>query len=104
MLHQGEEKRQVSSGDALLVKGENEIAAARMDQEIRVLHPLRDALVSEQLADVVVGEKRRKLFGPDIGVDGHQALRGRSAAPHRNGATKPPAALAMAREDARKRD
>ena len=71
MLHQGEEERQVLGGDAPLVEREDEIAAAGVDQEVRVLDPFGDPLVGEQLADVVAGEKGREVLRRHIGVDGH---------------------------------
>ena len=71
MLHQAEEERQVLGGDAPLVEREDEIAAAGVDQEVRVLDPLGDALVGEQLADVVAGEKGREVFRRDVRIDGH---------------------------------
>ena len=58
-------------GHAPLVEREDEIAAAGVDQEVRVLDAFGDALVGEQFADVVAGEKGRELFRRDVGVDGH---------------------------------
>ena len=80
VLHQAEEERQVLSRHALLVERENEIAAAGMDEKIRVLDPFRDALVGEQLTDVVIGEKGRKLLRHHVGIDRHVPSLGVSAA------------------------
>src|SRR5262249_20233183 len=71
MLHQAEKERQVLGGDPALVEREDEIAPAGMDQEVGVLDPLRDALVGEQLAHVVPGDKGRAALRRDVGVDGH---------------------------------
>src|SRR5690349_17020618 len=51
MLHQAEEEWQVFGGNPLFIECENEAAVAGMDQEVRVLDPLRDALVGQQRAD-----------------------------------------------------
>ena len=77
MLHQRQKKRQIAFGDAPLVKREDEIAAAGVDEKIRVLDPFGDALVGQQLADVVAGEEGRKIFRRDIGIDRHEALQQR---------------------------
>ena len=71
VLHQPEKERQILGRDALLVEREDEIAAAGMDEKIRILDALRDALVGEQFPDVVTGEKGPKVFRHHIGVDGH---------------------------------
>ena len=71
MLHQGEEEREILSRDALFVERQNEIAALRMDEKIRVLHPLGNTFVRQQLADVVPGKKSRKIVRRNVGVDGH---------------------------------
>src|SRR5260370_14217006 len=71
MLHQSEKKRQVLRRHVTFVEGEDEIAAAGVDEEVRVLHTFRDALIGEQLPDVVIGEKRPKLLRHHIGVNGH---------------------------------
>ena len=71
MLHQREKERQILSRHPFLVEREDEIAAAGVDEKIRVLNPLGDAFVREQFADVVTGKEGGKLLGHDIGVDGH---------------------------------
>ncbi len=63
MLHQPEEERQVALGDALFVQREDEIAGVGVHEEIGILHALGDALVGEQLADVVAGEKFGEIVG-----------------------------------------
>src|SRR5262245_9846449 len=70
VLHQGEKKRQILSRYAPLVEGENEIAATGVDEEIRILDTFRDALIGEQLSDVVTGEK-----GPEEHTSELQSLR-----------------------------
>src|SRR5690606_33402944 len=40
-------------------------------QEVRVFRALRDALVGQELADVVVAQECAKLLLGDVGVDGH---------------------------------
>ena len=57
VLHQTEEKRQVRRRYPLLVERQDEIAAARMQQKIRILDPFRDALIGQKIADIVAGEK-----------------------------------------------
>ena len=71
VLHQAEKERQVLGRDALLVEGEDEIAAAGVDEEIRVLDPFRDALVGEQFPDVVIGEEGPEVFRRYVGIDRH---------------------------------
>ena len=74
MLHQPQEERQVALGDAPLIERENEIAAAGVNQKIRVLDTLGDALIGEELADVVAGEEGAEVFRRDIGIDSHENL------------------------------
>ena len=62
VLHQAEKERQVVGGDALLVERQDEIAAAGVDQEVGVLDALGDALVGQQLAEIVAGEEAREVF------------------------------------------
>ena len=71
MLHQRKKERQVALGHAPLVQRQNEIAAAGVDQKVRVLDALGDSLVREELADVVAGEEEGEVFRRDIGVDSH---------------------------------
>src|ERR1700737_1154983 len=80
MRHQAEEERQVALGDAPLIQRQDEIAGRRVQQEVGILDALGDALVGQQLADVVITQKFRKLVGGDVGVDGHDvyAASGRS--------------------------
>jgi hypothetical protein len=47
MLHQRQEKRDVTSGDALFVERENVIAGAGVNQEIGILDAFRNALVGQ---------------------------------------------------------
>ena len=74
MLHQRQKERQVALGDAPLVERENEIAAAGVDQKIRVLDAFGDALIGKKLTDVVAGKERREVFRRDVGIDGHESL------------------------------
>ena len=74
MLHQRQKKRQVALGDAPLVERQDEIAAAGVDEKIRILDAFGDALVGQQLADVVTGEERPEVFRRDIGIDRHENL------------------------------
>ena len=71
MLHQRQKERQILGRDTFLVKRENEIAAAGMNEKIRILDALGNALIGEQLPDVVTGEKGSKVFRHHVGVDGH---------------------------------
>jgi len=74
MLHQRQKERQVALGNPPLVERQDEVAAAGMDEKIRVLDAFRDALVGKQLADVVIGEEGREVFRRDIGIDSHEGL------------------------------
>ena len=85
MLHQPEEERQVAFGDALFVERENEIAGAGVHQKIGILDALGDALVGEQFADVVAGEKAGEIFRRDVGIDRHEASLRRLVLPQRAG-------------------
>ena len=74
MLHQPEKERQITLGDATLIQGKDKIAAAGVNQEIRVLDALGYALVCQKLADVVPGEEVAEVFRPDVGIDSHGNL------------------------------
>jgi hypothetical protein len=71
VLHETEEERQVVAVHPLLIKRQDELAAGRVDEEIGVLHPLGDAAIGLQRADVVVGEEGAEFGLVDVGVDGH---------------------------------
>ena len=74
MLHQAEEERQVLGRHPLLVEGQDVVPGRGVDQEVRVLDPLRDALVGQQLAELVAGEKAGQFLRGDVGIDGHAML------------------------------
>src|SRR5262249_16262122 len=57
MLHQSEKERQIVARDPLLIEREDEIAAAGVQQEVRVLDALGNALVGQKLAEVVASEE-----------------------------------------------
>ena len=81
MRHQRQEVRQIIHRHALFIEREDERALAGMQQEVGILDALGDALVGEQLADVVAFEELREVFGGDVGVNRHeepQAASGRS--------------------------
>jgi hypothetical protein len=71
MIDESEKERQVLRRHSLLIQRKNEMAASGVNQKVRVLHSLRNALVGKEVADVVEGQKGRKLLGPDVGVNGH---------------------------------
>src|SRR4029450_2695460 len=71
MLHQAQEKRQIAFSDPLFVQSQNEIAGPGVHQKIRVFDALCDALVGEQFADVISGQKAGEIFRRNVGVDGH---------------------------------
>jgi len=71
MLHQAKEKRQVGGVHPLLVERQDVGAGRGVEQEVRVLHALRDAFVGQQFADVVVGQECAEFDFRDVGVDGH---------------------------------
>ena len=73
MLHQREEERHVTRRHALLVERQDVMPGAGVDQEIGILDALGDALVGQQFAQVVAGEKPAQLFGGNVGVNGHGA-------------------------------
>ena len=58
-------------------------AAARVNQKVRVLDALGNALVGKQLADVVAGEEGPEVFRRDIGIDSHCDLQCVAANPPR---------------------
>src|SRR5262249_50504550 len=67
MLYQIEEERQVAFRHTLLIKREDEIALGRVEQEIRILDPFRNALVGREGAEIVAGKELLKLLVGDIG-------------------------------------
>ncbi|MEY9313925.1 hypothetical protein ABIF29_000724 [Bradyrhizobium elkanii] len=71
MRHQRQEIRQVVLRHALLIEREDVGALAGVQQEVRILDALGDALVGEQFADVVAFEEFREVFGGNVGVDRH---------------------------------
>ena len=71
MLHQPKKERQVFCRDPFFVQRQDEIIAARVHEEIRVLDAFRDAFVGQQFSEVIVGEKSGKLLRRDISIDGH---------------------------------
>src|SRR2546427_6024481 len=72
MRHQRKEVRQVIHRHALFVEREDERALAGMQQEVGILDALGDALVGEQLADVVAFQELREVFSGDVGVNRHR--------------------------------
>ena len=86
MLHQAEKERKIGLGDALLIQRENEIAGTGVQQEIRVLHALGDALVGEQFADVVALQKIGELVRGDVGIDRHESVTPPPGSPAAGGA------------------
>ena len=71
MPHQVDEERQVRLAHPLLVEGEDEVAGTRVQEEVRVLDPLRDALAGEQLAEFVLAEEGAQRLVGNVGVDRH---------------------------------
>src|ERR1700681_3545401 len=81
MRHQAKKERQIVFRDTLFIQREKERAGRRVQQEVGVLDSLGDALVGQKLADVVMAQQFRKLFGGDVGVNRHRdysAASGRS--------------------------
>ena len=62
VFHQAEKERQVLGRDPLLVKRQEAIAVGGVDQEVGVLDPLGDALVGQQLAEIVIGQEIGQVF------------------------------------------
>src|SRR5579883_3387962 len=73
MLHQRDEERQVLRLHALLVERQDEGAALRAQEKIRVLDALGDALAGDHFADVVIADEGRELLVTDVRVDRHGA-------------------------------
>src|SRR5262245_27494576 len=73
MLHQAQKKWKIVFSDPLFIQRQNEIAGAGVHQKIRVLDTLRDALVGEQFADVISGQKAGEIFRRNSGTDRHTA-------------------------------
>ena len=71
MRHQRQEVRQIVHRHALFIEREDVGALAGVQQEVGILDALGDALVGEQLADVVAFEEFREVFGGDVGVNRH---------------------------------
>jgi hypothetical protein len=42
-----------------------------MQEIVRILHALGDALERKKRAKIIVGEKRAELFLADLGINGH---------------------------------
>jgi hypothetical protein len=42
-------------------------------EEVRILHALRDALVGQELAEIVLAQEIGQILRRDIGVNGHSA-------------------------------
>src|ERR1700758_3626665 len=72
MRHQAEKEWQVASRDALLIERQDEGPRGGVQQEVGILDPLGDALVGQEVAEVVLAQIRGKLVGGDIGVDRHE--------------------------------
>ena len=62
---------QILRRDAFLIEREDEMTCAGVDEEIGILHALGDALVGEQIAEIVLLQEIRKLVGGNVGVDRH---------------------------------
>ena len=73
MFHQREEERDVFRRDALFVERQDEIAGGGVDEEVRILHPLGDPLVGQELAEIVVRQEIGQVFRRNVGIDGHDA-------------------------------
>src|SRR5690606_26196763 len=71
MYHQAEEERQLVAVAALCVERQDVGRLGRVQQEVRVFRALRDALVGQQIANVVIAQECAKLLLGDVGVDGH---------------------------------
>ena len=57
MLHQADEKGQIVLADALFVQSEDEGAAPRAQQEVRILDPFGDPLEGESRSEIVIAEE-----------------------------------------------
>ena len=66
-----DEKRQVLALYALFVERQDVGAARRLEQEVRVLDALGNALAGHELADLIVAQERAELVVGDFGVDRH---------------------------------
>ena len=74
MLQQAQEERQVVGRDPLLVEGQDKPPDGRLQQEVRVLNPLGDALERAQPAQVVGRQEAAQGIRGDFGIDGHRCL------------------------------
>src|SRR5437660_742028 len=71
MAHQVDEEWQVRFAHPLLVEGENVVARAGVQEEVRVLDAFRDALAGEQFAELVLFEEGAQRLVGYVGVDRH---------------------------------
>ncbi len=75
--HHAHEERQVLRLRALFEDGEDVAAGRRLEQEVRILHALRNPLEGERGPEVVLGEQRFERRIVDVGIDGHDGWLGR---------------------------
>jgi hypothetical protein len=71
MVHQRDKKWQILGRDALLVEGQDEIAALGGQQVIRILDALGDALARQHLTEIVKRHECAQLVIADFRVDCH---------------------------------
>ena len=71
MLHQAEKERQVGFDDTAFIEGENEKARFAMEQVVRILDALGNALARQQAAKLVALEEDREVLVGYFSIDGH---------------------------------
>jgi hypothetical protein len=73
MIHQSQKERQIARFHPLFVKRENVGTAFCVQQEIRILDALGNALVGQENPCIVVGEKVLELDLVDVRIDRHSS-------------------------------
>src|SRR5690606_26237188 len=74
MLHQPQEKGQITGGNPFFIERQNVRAARGVDDVVRVFDAFGDALVGEQLADVVAAEEVGQVIVADFGINRHWSV------------------------------
>ena len=72
MLHQAEKEGQIVPVHPFFVKRQDEGSATGAKQEVGVFDPLGDALIAQELAEIVIGQEVGEFRLGNVGIDGHR--------------------------------